>query len=229
MDQYELFEAYLQNKLDPKDKLDLETKLQTDKVFNEDFESHRKLQEAFDVMVEDDVKTHINFVKNRVGTNEIQSDKDRPVKELKSQSSFAKTKWYFLAASFLFLSIASYYLFTEGDDLQKDPIAEYFDFYQKENTRSQDGEVSLFEKYGFVINQSIKEENWDFAVQQLNLIISEYNGIIKDEAQWNLAVVYSKTDPPKAKAILTAITKNDKHYYHDDKDALALLEWLKEN
>ena len=63
MNNYELFESYIFNKLSEDQIEEFENKISTDSDFKEDYEQHIQIQNALDILVEEDVASVIDGLK----------------------------------------------------------------------------------------------------------------------------------------------------------------------
>ncbi|MBT8232003.1 MAG: hypothetical protein KJN84_05220 [Bacteroidia bacterium] len=207
MSEHQLFEKYLTEKMTNSEKTEFENRLQTDPTFKSDFEDHVKLQQVFDILLEDDVKGVIKSINASKESNSKVISLDT-----KSRKSFYK-RWMSYAASFLILVfvtvvfnqpkensvvIKEYNKTVDGTDRSKG---------SDEKAVSADQLTMLFknaDKENMIEALAIIDQRKADAKTQLQ----------KDELEINEAIAYLMIDEKKAKSMLKNIASNEQHEFN---------------
>ena len=222
MNNYELFESYIFDKLSEDDRLSFEQKLESDQDFLIDFEEHKKVQEAMDVLVEDDI---IKVIENIDESSSSKIPTQAPTPEIRS---IIPRKWMSIAAAVLFLLAAGFLMKDKfSDNPQPMAMSEYYEEYKPESDRGIGKDVDLYESYGKAINQYIDNEQWTVAAEKLQELMSITKGTATyDQAEWNLATVYAQYNAEESIAILQGIINDRDHTYHKESKVKKLLDSL---
>ena len=220
MNNYNLFESYIFDKLSQSERKTFENNLESDDTFRDDFENHKRVQEAMDVLVDDDVEKVIHDLDNK-GHEKLTS-----IIAKEGVSSIIPMRWMGVAVVFLFL-VAAGYLLKDKILPSSAPMAlsTGVELYLDEGSRGNGNTIDIYNDYGKYINESIESKNWEQAANKLIELMAVTKGTSTyDQAEWNLASIYAEYDTQKSISILERILNDSKHDYHDEAKVKELLE-----
>jgi len=220
MNNFNLFESYIFDKLSQSERKTFENNLESNDTFRDDFENHKRVQEAMDVLVDDDVQKVIHDLDNKG------HDKVTSINMKDEVKSIIPMRWIGVAVVFLFLVTIGYLM--KNKILPPSALmalSSGVEMYMEEGSRGDGTSIDIYNDYGKYINESIESENWEQAANKLMELMAVTKGTSTyDQAEWNLASIYAEYDTQKSISILERILNDDKHDYHDVDKVKKLLE-----
>jgi len=220
MNNFNLFESYIFDKLSHSERKAFENNLESNDTFRDDFENHKRVQEAMDVLVDDDVQKVIHDLDSKG------HDKVTSINTKEEVRSIIPMRWMGVAVVFLFL-VAAGYLLKDKILPSTAPMAlsAGVELYLDEGSRGNGNTIDIYNGYGKYINESIESKNWEQAANKLLELMAVTKGTSTyDQAEWNLASIYAEYDTQKSISILERILNDDKHDYHNVDKVKKLLE-----
>jgi len=198
MQLYNYFESYLFNKLTVAERQEFESRLKSDISFKEDFEAHKTMQGALDVLVEVDVMKHIATLDKKPNTIPMKKDN-------------SNRRWFSIAASLLFLAAAFFVANNYLEPKENSFITELRAPIEP-GTRSSDEALVVENDYYTITKPAydfVEKNKYKEAAQLFESYLSQFTGDELKRVEWDLALVISTFDMERSRALLFNIS-NDK-------------------
>ena len=205
MSDYKLFEQYLSGKLSDNDRTAFENRLNGDAEFKKAFESHKTLQQAFDLVVEDDVKQVIDELEKK--------------KKFGLGFNSHRRGWLSLAASFLILVTFLCFINPEpsGIDIVKSEKESTSNRSMGNHEKDISAEKLKLKKVDDYFTSPITLQKMRDAKELIqSMDKGEFNDLELSRLDWATALVEVGIDKPSGKKLLEAIANNESHRYNRD-------------
>lgn len=230
MNNYNLFESYIFNKITEQQRREFDQRLSADSDFREDFEEHKQVQEALNVLVEQDVSKVISNIKYNTNDNSDTphaSPRDASPRNENIKSIIPK-KWLLIAASLLFIIATTFIINSKSSTTTPSMAVADLITLPTGGLRGSDNPKDIYLSKSIEVHALIQNKEWPQAAFILEQIVeTTQNKINKDEAEWNLAVIYAQYDKAKALTIIDKILDDPQHGYSDYKKVQPLRESIK--
>jgi len=202
---YQLFERFIFKKLSATDELAFKKRLQEDPDFKVEFENHKKLQQSFDLLLEDDILNVINQNKNQ---NEV-ALKPKSVQRLVLRC----------AAFFAILVCALLFMNPSPNALEIVTEAKGF-IAKKERGTNQNKDISKVKIKLNSIHQMFEPPSTKIKMENIISTISKIDKSklsIKDRQMldWWMALAQVGIDKEKGKEFVVEIAEEHSHLYSD--------------
>jgi len=206
MELYDYFENYLSDKLSKEEKMNFEKRLEVDEAFRLDFISHKDLQGAFDVLVEEDVMKHINTIK----TPETQP---HTITEDKKPSTFWKK--FLIGLIIGFFAMSAIMLLGKQKSKESIYMAEYQAPLNNDSVRSGDSTNTTSQYFQETkhAHELVAAKKYKDAAAVLEPQLKQFSGTNRMEIEWYLALIYSNYDLERSRALLFEISSDPGHPY----------------
>lgn len=201
MEKFEHFESYLSGKLSDADKKAFENQLTEDSEFKSDFEMHKKMQGAMDILVEEDAMQFISSL-----------DKPKIQSEVKSKT---KNKWLVSLVILILALSALFMLFNPFGQREENHMDAYM-APLAEATRSANGQVTDETSYYLQTKEAhdlIAAKKYKKAASLLEAQLTQFKGKEKQEIEWYLALLYSTYEMERSRLLLYRISTEEGHPY----------------
>lgn len=217
MDLHNQFESYLYGKLNKQELENFEKRLNTDMDFKLNFENHKRMQMAMDILVEEDVKKHIATLKSN-SPGEVVSEHNTSSTATSAKAiapNKSKLLPWLIAASVALLIIAGMFLMRNNTNETSSYMAAYHAPINDNSTRStrQQDLASTYFIETKPAHDLIGQKKFKDAAQLLESYLPNYSGTEKQELEWYLALVLSEYDLERSRNLLYEISTTEGHPY----------------
>jgi len=212
MNVYDYFESYLYGKLNKQELEKFEQKLKSDMDFKVNFENHKRMQMAMDILVEEDVRKHIDTIKNK--STDINTSKQ--VASDDTTSAKRSLVPWLVAASLAVLLCAGVFFMNKSSDHDSSYMAAYSAPIDMNATRSSNQPATTIDNYYTNTKPAhdlIEVGKYKQAAQLLEGYLSKYTGQQKQEVEWFLALAVSEFDKERSRNLLYLISTTEDHPY----------------
>jgi hypothetical protein len=202
---HETIEAYLRNTLSAVQREAFEKQLSSDEGLQKLVESHKKADRAITLARHQSAKARLKSLDAELIQPTITNSSRR----------FSIVRTLSMAAGFLILVIAGFYLYAQTSYSTEAIAEQMFAPVPEEVFRGREEYVtSLGEKFAQA-EQLFREKKYDDA-RQIYLFIIKEDSMLKEQAEWNLLLSYYAMDPasPQFKILFDRIRMDSRHAYN---------------
>jgi hypothetical protein len=201
---HERIEAYLNGTLDPAQRTEFEQQLLADEALQKEVNRHRKAAFAINYGRSQALKSRLTMIDKELAEPTISASRRIPL-----------YRRIAVAASVLILIAAGAHFYAHRTYSSHAIATHYFASSQIDAFRGQDDNVNTLANKFVEAEKLFQEGKYESAAQEYQVIIKE-DSLLKEQAEWNLALSYYAVDPasPQFKLLFDRMLADTQHDYH---------------